>query len=124
MDACIVICKANKPVERRRKVLFINARDEVTRKNAQSYLEDSHIQKIAGTYHRFEAVNGFSAIADIDSILKNDGKLSIALYVVNTVNNDEQDQSLDDAIAEWMTRSAELCETYDELCNMLPEESL
>ena len=33
MDACIVICKANKPVERRGKVLFINAKDEVTRKN-------------------------------------------------------------------------------------------
>ncbi len=124
MDACIVICKANKPVERRNKVLFINARNEVTRKNAQSYLEDSHIQKIAGTYHRFEVVDGFSAIADIESILKNDGKLSIALYVTNTGDDGQQDQSLDDAIAEWMNGTAELHETYDELCNMLPEESL
>ena len=104
--------------------MFINARDEVTRKNAQSYLEDSHIQKIAGTYHRFEAIDGFAAIADIESILKNDGKLSIALYVINAGENNQQEQPLDDAIAEWMNGTAELHEAYNELCNMLSEESL
>ena len=124
MDACIVICRTNKPAERRDRVLFINARDEVTRKNAESYLEDAHIEKIAGVYHRFEAVDGFSAIADINSILSNDGKLSIALYVTNAGDSDQLGLSFDDAIAEWMTGYAEMRETYDKLCNMLPEESI
>ena len=123
MDACIVICRTNKPAERRGRVLFINARDEVTRKNAESYLEDAHIEKIAGVYHQFEAVEGFSAIADINSILGNDGKLSIALYVTNAGDSDQLSLSFDDAIAEWMTGYAEMWETYNELCNMLPEES-
>ena len=53
MEACIVICRANKPANRRGKVLFINAKHEVTRKNAQSYLEQDHIDKIANTYFGF-----------------------------------------------------------------------
>ena len=122
MDACIVICRTNKPIDRKGKVLFINARNEVTRKNAESYLENAHIEKIAGVYHQFEVVDGFSAIADIDKILSNDGKLSIALYVTSA-GDDDQQQSFDDAIAEWMTGYAEMREAYDELCNMLPEES-
>ena len=124
MDACIVICRTNKPIERRGKVLFINARDEVTRKNAESYLEDSHIEKIAGVYHRFEVIDGFSAIADTNTILDQAGKLSIALYVKNAGNDNQQEQSFDDAIYEWMSGYAEMRETYDNLCNMLPEESL
>ena len=124
MDACIVICRTKKPIDRRGKVLFINARDEVTRKNAESYLEDSHIEKIASVYHEFKVVNGFSAVADVESILRNDGKLSIALYVTNADDGDLKKQSFDDAIAEWMTGFAEMRETYDALCNMLPEESI
>ena len=58
MEACIVICRANKPIEHRGKVLFINARHLVTRKNAQSYLEDSHIEEIADTYCNFSAIEG------------------------------------------------------------------
>lgn len=124
MDACIVICRTNKPLDRRGKVLFINARNEVTRKNAESYLEDAHIEKIASVYHQFKVIDGFSAIADNETILRNDGKLSIALYVTNTGDGDQEKQSFDDAIAEWMTGFAEMRETYDALCNMLPEESI
>ena len=50
MEACIMICRKNKPAERKGKVLFINARNEVTRINAESYLELNHINKIANTY--------------------------------------------------------------------------
>lgn len=124
MDACVVICRTNKPIDRRGKVLFINAKNEVTRKNSESYLEDIHIQKIADVYHGFKSIEGFSSIADTDSILKNDGKLSIALYVSKAENENQLELSLDDTIAEWMTGFAEMRELYDELCDMLPEESL
>ena len=124
MDACIVICRTNKAIDRRGRVLFINARNEVTRKNAESYLEDTHIEKVASVYHQFKVVDGFSAIADNETILRNDGKLSIALYVTNAGDGDQKKQSFDDAISEWMTGYAEMRETYDALCNMLTEESI
>ena len=48
MEACIMICRMNKPANRKNKVLFINAVHEVTRERAQSFLDMEHIQKIAG----------------------------------------------------------------------------
>lgn len=36
MEACVVICRARKPSERRGKILFINALKEVTRERAQA----------------------------------------------------------------------------------------
>ena len=44
MEACVVICRMNKPKERRNKVLFINAVNEVIRERAQSFLTDDNIQ--------------------------------------------------------------------------------
>ena len=44
MEACIVICRTRKEAARRGKILFIDAKLEVTRKNTESWLEDSHIK--------------------------------------------------------------------------------
>lgn len=101
MEACIVICRANKPIEHRGKVLFINARHLVTRKNAQSYLEDSHIQEIADTYCNFSAIEGFSAIASTDEIMSNNGKLSIALYVRGSGAEKVSPEQLDEVTRQW-----------------------
>lgn len=60
MEACIIICRTNKAPENRGKVLFINAVKEVTRKNAESFLEDEHITKIANAYDDYESIPGFA----------------------------------------------------------------
>ncbi|MBQ8691997.1 MAG: SAM-dependent DNA methyltransferase, partial [Synergistaceae bacterium] len=54
MEACIMICRTNKNPERRGRILFINAVNEAERRNAQSYLEERHIQKIASAYQDYE----------------------------------------------------------------------
>ncbi len=71
MEACVVICRAIKPKERREKVLLINAVDEVTRERAQSFLEEEHIQKIVLAFQAFSESEGFSRIVDQASILSN-----------------------------------------------------
>ena len=53
MEACIIICRSKKTSQRRKKILFINAKNEVTRKNAQSYLEPEHIRRIAKVYKNY-----------------------------------------------------------------------
>ena len=118
MEACIVICRTNKPLNRRGKVLFINARNEVTRKNAQSYLEDCHIVKIANTYLNFEAIDDFSAVATTDQIAQNDSKLSIALYVRSSENESESAINIEDAVAEWYESSNSLHAEYDILTSL------
>lgn len=114
MEACIVICRANKPADRRGKVLFINAKHEVTRKNAQSYLEQDHIDKIANTYFDFVEIDGFSAIADLKTIKKNHGKLSIALYVRNSDRASEI-PDFDSALEKWLSNSSSLHRELNEL---------
>ena len=81
MEACIVICRTLKSAARKHKVLFINAVDEVTRKNAQSYLEDEHIAHIAGTYLSGADEEGYSRLVDDEEIAGNRFNLSIPLYV-------------------------------------------
>ena len=119
MEACIVICRTNKPLGRRGKVLFINAKNELTRKNSQSFLEDSHIKKIASVYHEFIEVDGFSAVSSIESIDKNGSKLSIPLYVRGEKVDDIQ--PIEDTLAEWINSSAALCEEYDRLLALIED---
>lgn len=114
MEACIVICRANKPAYRRGKVLFINAKHEVTRKNAQSYLEQDHIDKIANTYFDFAEIDGFSVIADLKTIKANNSKLSIALYVRNSDNTSEI-PDFDSALESWLSNSSSLHKELNEL---------
>ena len=46
MEACILICRTHKPKERRGKVLFINAVNEVTRERSQAFLKTDHLYRI------------------------------------------------------------------------------
>ncbi len=81
MEACIVICRMNKPKERRNKVLFINAINEVTRERAQSFLTDEHIERIVAAWHTFADKDGFARVATTEEIREKGSNLSIPLYV-------------------------------------------
>ena len=39
MEACVVVCRMKKPPERKMKILFINAVNEVKRERSQSFIE-------------------------------------------------------------------------------------
>ena len=77
MEACIVICRTFKPSERRGKVLFINAVDEVTRERSMSFLKPEHQERIADAYHAFIDVPGFARVGTVEEIRINDGNLSV-----------------------------------------------
>ena len=99
MEACIVICNNDKPASHKNKVLFIDAKDDVTRKNAESYLEPIHIEKIVEAYGKYEDISGFAKVASIDEIVGNNSELRIALYV----HPEEQSEVLDfySCLSEW-----------------------
>ena len=123
MEACIVICRMNKRPDRRGKVLFINAVNEVERKNAQSYLEDKHIQKIAQAYAQYETIDGFAKVATLKEIEENAFSLSIPLYVKETAAADAADcRSLQEIFAEWSALSSQMRESYALLNTMFTKE--
>ena len=119
MEACILICRIQKPLERKGKVLFINAKNEVTRKNSESYLEDSHIDKISSTYNSFIEVPGFSGIATIGEIQANKSKLSIPLYVDADESAEGLSVGVEEAVTKWIENSYVARQEYAALEEML-----
>lgn len=119
----------NKPPERRGRVLFINAVNEVTRERSQSFLKEDHIQKILQAYQAFQDIDGFARVATLDNIRANQANLSIPLYVrssvnINGVRTDEYGKPLTAVIAEWQLSSEALRESMDELFQKLEEAGL
>lgn len=123
MEACIMICRTNKAPENLGKVLFINAVKEVTRKNAESFLEDEHITKIANTYDNYESIPEFSKKATIKDIENNGYSLSIPLYVnEQTEAKQKEAYDLKTCCQDWLKSSNEMRKNYKELVSMIGKE--
>lgn len=119
MDACVIICRTNKPSERKGKIQFIDAKNEVTRKNAESYLEPKHIEKITKAYFDFAEIDRFSKIIDNNEILDHNAKLSVALYVKNNNFADNDDLDLEEEDEELFAQLVTDNEAVDELLKLL-----
>ncbi|MES8983970.1 type I restriction-modification system subunit M [Listeria innocua] len=113
MEASIIICRSQKTRKQKGKILFINAKHEVTRKNAQSFLEDEHIRKISDAYEKFEDNEGFSKVVSIDEILGNDSELTISLYLPE--ENDDEIISIEEAVDNWTKFSKKVQKESDKL---------
>ena len=123
MEACIIICRKHKEPYKRGKVLFINAINDVTRKNAQSFLEEAHINRIASAYEKYQDIAGFAKLATIKDIADNNYSLSIPLYVrvANTMPSTKEADFAAICHA-WKNTSTEMRLAYQKLGNMLRAE--
>ncbi len=122
MEACVVVCRTDKPPERRGKILFVNAVKEVTRERAQSFLTEDHIRRIVNAYRSLENVPGFASVVGNDEVLEKGGNLSIPLYVRAENGNGNGSQGsagLGQAIAEWQQSSMALRESMSSLFAVL-----
>lgn len=81
MESCVVICRAAKPAQRKGKILFIDAANEVTRERAQSFLRPEHQQRMIEAYRSFVDVPGFAKVATLEEVVATGSNLSIPLYV-------------------------------------------
>jgi type I restriction enzyme M protein len=84
MEACIVICRSQKPAVQRAKVLFIDAVREVARERALSFLKREHQERILKAYRAFTDDPGFAAVVNTKEILSKEANLSIPRYVRRT----------------------------------------
>ena len=81
MEACVVICRSQKPAARKGKVLFIDAVHDVARERALSFLKPEHQQRILAAYQAFADHPGFAKVATIPEVIQKDSTLSIPRYV-------------------------------------------
>ena len=126
MEACIVVCRMNKPPERRGKVLFIDAVKEVTRERSMSTLKPQHLLRIVDAYAAFGSEAGFAQVADRETIAAQGFSLSIPLYMrAGTVGDGKGEYSADGlrtAVQEWEESSQRLNQALDQLLNQLENE--
>lgn len=108
MEAVVVTLRASKPAERKGKVLFINAVNEVAREQAQSFLRDTHQQVILSAYRDFADVDQFAAVATLDQIADKGYSLAIPQYVAGAKAADVGEQiDIADALTAWRAAAAE-----------------
>jgi type I restriction enzyme M protein len=123
MEACVVICRNNKPARRRGQVIFIDAVNEVTRERSMSYLKPEHQERIADAYHAFKDVEGFAKVASLADIRANDGNLSIPLYVRGKAVSDEKGEYAADGLKKvvkaWTESSSSLSSVVKNLLKEL-----
>ncbi len=126
MEACVVVCRSQKPPERQGKVLFIDAVNQVARERAQSFLKPAHQQRILAAYRAFADEPGFAKVATLDDITTQDYNLSIPLYVKRAVSNgrEDDDRSLAELWAAWEQEGRLFWQEMDALVEMLDNLTL
>lgn len=95
MEACIIICRTEKKSARKKSVLFINAINEVTRKNAESYLENEHIRNIVQAYDKGKNIDSLCKLVSYKDIENNNFDLTISLYVHTETCNEHTNAPID-----------------------------
>lgn len=107
MEAVVLILRANKPTDRRKKVLFIDAAEQVAREHAQSFLRDSHQAKVLDAYLAFSDVDGFACVADAEQISEMSYDLAIPRYVRRAHAADASGRiEVSAALADWRLAGA------------------
>ena len=118
MEAMIMVCNRNKTAEMKDKILFINAVNEVVRKNAESRLEPQHIQKISKAFFEKKDVEHFCKVVDKQTVLDNGSNMTISLYAMPKIEREEV-LALDDSLSLWNNQSKEMNQRITNLINML-----
>ncbi|MEE1302600.1 MAG: N-6 DNA methylase, partial [Bacteroidales bacterium] len=116
MEACLLICRTKKPTERKGKILFIKAVDEVKKDKTISTLENHHIKKIFNAYKDYKNIEGFAKVVSNEDILNNGATLNISQYVSRLeVKDNTPKQSFEELFAEWEQNRNELHNALEEL---------
>ena len=87
LAACIMVFKQNKETEKKGKVLFIDASNQIRVGRAQNFLEDNHVKQIFDWYKDYKDVENYVKIAGLSDIEENDFNLNIPLYVEKIIQD-------------------------------------
>lgn len=117
MEACIIICNNHKSEDKKGKVLFIDARNEVSRRDNISFLEPEHIDKIAKAYEKYTDVDKFAKVVSIDAIKANNNLLSIISYV-DCNESEKEIIEVPVALNQWSESSKSLSTELETLSKM------
>jgi len=116
MEAMILVGNVNKPKERKGKVLFINAKDDVVDNKGLAYLKQEHMDKVYETYKKFEDIENYAKVATIEEILSLNGNMNINFYVKRS---SAERELFSDVFNEWNTSGVKLKESMTDLFKLV-----
>ena len=119
MEACLLITKTNKEENKKGKILFINAVNEVKQEKTMGFLESNHIEKIFTAYQDFKDVEDFARLVDAEKVLSKNGNMAINLYVRRNKHKENEQDSFELSYSAWEASSQNLTKSMDELFQIL-----
>ena len=81
---CLVLFNGNKPSKRKGKILLIDASKDYLEGKRQNHLRQQDIEKTAKAFDKFETIERYCSVSDMDEIKENDFNLNISRYVDTT----------------------------------------
>lgn len=119
MEACLLITKTNKSQDKKGKILFINAVEEVKQEKTMGFLEATHIEKIFTAYQDFTNKENFSVLLTNEEVLANNGNMSISLYVRAQQLSMQIEDKFEEVYDNWESSSKQLKKSMNELFEIL-----
>ena len=117
MTSCLLITNNNKKPNRKGKILFVQAVNEVRNEKTISYLDPHHIERIHNAYLSFKSEKTFSAIVKNEKILEDkNSRLSVQLFVGEDKIVEESFELL---FNDWEQSSISLKKSMNELFKTL-----
>ena len=117
MEAMILVCRTNKPVERKRKIIFVDGLNEIVPGKTISQLSEDNIQTLYKSYLNFEDVPHFSRVVSLEEVLANNGNMSVHHYVKR--QKVDERVSFNELRNRWATSSEQLKESMSNVLNTL-----
>lgn len=109
IPAAVLIVNRDKPVERKGKVLFIEASGEFRSEKNQNSLTDDNLAKIVKAYRDFEDGEKFCRVVSMNEIEENEYNLNITRYVDTTPDEEPVDvEAVVQELTELRARRAEV----------------
>lgn len=103
LAACVMVFKQQKEVQKKNKVVFIDAANQVRVGRAQNYLEPEHVIQIFDWYNGYNDVENYVKIVSLAEIKENDFNLNIPLYVEKIIEDNlpSVEEALVDLKSAW-----------------------
>lgn len=98
LAACVMVFKQHKEADKKGKVLFIDASEQLRVGRAQNFLEPEHVKQIFEWYKAFADVENYVKVASLEELKENDFNLNIPLYVEKIIEDNLP--SVEEALAD------------------------
>ncbi|MDM0663318.1 type I restriction-modification system subunit M [Clostridium perfringens] len=91
IPAAILVLNKAKSEERKNKILFIDGSNNFVKEGNKNKLREEDIEKIITAFDKFEDVEKYANVIDLETIKENDYNLNISRYVDTTEEEEQVD---------------------------------